>query len=76
MSAIGSATSGLSAASAVRTAVQISVPRNQTAAPAAPSDFMLEAAVQRVATLLYIRSRFEVPPDVIDMGGGLFNVVI
>jgi len=29
-----------------------------------------------VATILYMRSRFEVPPDVMDMGGGLFNVVV
>jgi hypothetical protein len=59
-----------------RTAVQIAVPQTQTQTQQAPSDFMLEAAVQRVATLLYLRSRFEVPPDVIDMGGGLFNVVV
>jgi hypothetical protein len=78
MSAVGSATSALGSVGAVRTAIQIAVPQTQTQAQAqqSPSDFMLEAAVQRVATLLYMRSRFEVPPDVIDMGGGVFNVVV
>jgi len=60
---------------AARTAIQIAVP-SVTDKAGPTSDFMLEAAVQRVATLLYIRSRFEVPPDVVDMGGGLFNVVV
>lgn len=58
-----------------RTAIQIAVPPANPG-PIAPTNLDLEAAVQRVATLLYMRSRCEVPPDVIDMGGGLFNVVV
>ena len=56
------------------TAIQIAVPLQM--GQSTTSDVDLEAAVHRVATLLYIRSRFEVPSDVIDMGGGLFNVVV
>lgn len=74
MSTIGSATSVMSSVGAARTAVQIAVPANT--GEAATSDAMLEAAVQRVATMLYLRSRFEVPPDVRDMGGGVFNVLV
>jgi hypothetical protein len=76
MSAIGSITSAPTSVGPIRTAVQIAVPQAQIQTQQSPSDFMLEAAVQRVATLLYMRSRFEVPPDVIDMGGGVFNVVV
>lgn len=75
MSSVGSATSALSSTGATRTAVQIAVPTVEQT-PKNSSDLMLEAAVQRVATILYMRSRFEVPPDVVDMGGGLFNVVV
>lgn len=74
MSTVGNVTSALNMVGAPRSAVQIAVP--QTQPQGTTSDFMLEAAVQRVATMLYMRSRFEVPPDVIDMGGGLFNVVV
>lgn len=56
-----------------RTSVQIAVP-NPSQMPT--SDAMLEAAVQRVATLLYLRSHLEAPPQALDMGGGVFNVVV
>ena len=74
MSAVGSATSVMSSVGAVRTAIQIAVPTVPSEGNS--SDMMLEAAVQRVATLLYMRSHLEVPPDVTDMGGGLFNVLV
>ena len=74
MSAIGSATSITSSAGALRSAVQIAVPMNPS--QAATSDPTLEAAIQRVASMLYFRSHLEVPPDVTDMGGGLFNVLV
>lgn len=74
MSTVGSVTSAMSTVGAARTAVQIAVPKPTI--DTNPSDVMLEAAVQRVASILYMRSRFEVPPDVVDMGGGLFNVVV
>jgi hypothetical protein len=74
MSTVGNVTSAVNPVGAVRTAVQIAVPT--TPIQGNSSDIMLEAAVQRVATILYMRSRFEVPPDVMDMGGGLFNVVV
>jgi hypothetical protein len=74
MSSIGSISPVMSAMGAGRTAVQISVPTST--GPISSANIDLEAAVRRVATILYMRSRTEVPPDVIDMGGGLFNVVV
>lgn len=74
MDTVGSATSALSSVGAPRTAVQIALPTPKVSQTT--SDAMLEAAVQRVATILYMRSRFEVPPDVRDMGGGVFNVLV
>ena len=59
---------------AARTAIQIAVPIMQTSGTT--GDITLEAAIQRVATQLYMRAHMDVPPDVIDMGGGLFNVVV
>ena len=75
MSTVGSATSVMAPSGTPRSAVQIAVPTMQQS-QGAPTDFMLEAAVQRVSTLLYMRSHLEAPPDVIDMGGGLFNVKV
>lgn len=57
-----------------RTSVQIAVPTNPDQLQT--SDAMLEAAVQRVATLLYIRAHCTTPPKALDMGGGIFNVVV
>ncbi len=75
MSTVGSATSVMASVGAPRSAIQIAVPA-MSPSQGAPTDFMLEAAVRRVSTLLYMRSHLEVPPDVIDMGGGLFNVTV
>jgi hypothetical protein len=75
MSSVGNISAMSSAIGAGRMAVQIAVPPID-ASPAAPANLDLEAAVQRVSTLLYMRSHCEVPPDVIDMGGGVFNVVV
>lgn len=74
MNTVGSATSVMASAAAGRTAIQIAVPR--VPSEGSSSNFMLEAAIQQVATLLYMRSHFEVPPNVTDMGGGVFNVVV
>lgn len=40
------------------------------------NDFQLEAAVQRLAMILYLRAHFDVPPSVTDVGGGIFNVLV
>ena len=74
MSTVGSATSVLPTVTASRTSVQIAVPLHPDQMKT--SDVMLEAAVRRVATLLYMRAHYEIPPDAIDMGGGVFNVVV
>jgi hypothetical protein len=74
MSELGSTTSVMATAGATRTAIQISVPILPS--ESVSSDPALEAAVQRVATLLYMRSHLDVPPDVTDMGGGVFNVLV
>ena len=74
MSTVGSATSVMASVGAGRTSVQIAVPMNPSQLPT--SDAMLEAAVQHVATLLYLRSHLEAPPQALDMGGGVFNVVV
>lgn len=72
MSEIGSATAV--SAGATRTAIQIAVPLSLPQADT--TDTNLEAAVQRVASLLYFRSHLEMPPDVTDLGGGVFNVLV
>jgi hypothetical protein len=74
MSTVDYATAVTNSVSASRTAVQIAVPLNQPQGTTADAD--LEAAVNRVATLLYMRSHLDVPPDVTDMGGGIFNVLV
>jgi hypothetical protein len=56
------------------TNVQISIPSPQDLASL--DNAMLEAAVQRVAMILYMRAHFEVPPSVRSLGGGIFNVVV
>ncbi|GAA0525916.1 hypothetical protein GCM10008941_01590 [Rhizomicrobium palustre] len=58
---------------ALRTSVQIAVPNPNQLQITDPN---LEAAIQRVATELYMRAHCEVPPDVTDMGGGIFNVIV
>jgi hypothetical protein len=64
----------MASASAGRTSVQIAVPTNPSQMPT--SDAMLEAAVQRVATMLYLRAHCQTPPDALDLGGGVFNVLV
>ncbi len=39
-------------------------------------DAQLEAAVQRVAAILYMRAHLQVPPSATDVGGGIFNVLV
>lgn len=56
------------------TNVQITIPSPQDLASL--DNAMLEAAVQRVAMILYLRAHFEVPPSVTSLGGGIFNVVV
>jgi len=74
MSTVDYASAVTNSVSASRTAIQIAVPLNQP--QDTTSDAELEAAVHRVATLLYMRSHLDVPPDVTDMGGGVFNVLV
>ncbi len=40
------------------------------------SDATLEAAVQRVSTMLYLRAHLLTPPTAIDMGDGVFNILV
>lgn len=56
------------------TNVQITIPSPQDLESL--DNAMLEAAVQRVAMILYMRAHFEVPPSVTSLGGGIFNVVV
>lgn len=74
MSTVDNATAVTNSIGASRTAIQIAVPFDQP--QGTTPDAMLEAAVHRVATLLYMRSHLDVPPDVTDMGGGIFNVLV
>ena len=74
MSTVDYATAVTNSIGASRTAVQIAVPLTQP--QGTTPDAALEAAVHRVATLLYMRSHLECPPDVTDMGGGIFNVLV
>ena len=74
MSTVDNAIAAMNSVGAPRTAIQIAVPMNQP--QGTTPDAALEAAVNRVATLLYMRSHLDVPPDVIDMGGGIFNVLV
>lgn len=75
MSTVGSATSVYNAVGEIRSSVQIAIPPPQIA-PVSMSDAQLEAAVRRVAMILYLRAHFEVPPSVTDVGGGIFNVLV
>ncbi len=63
-----------SALSSPSTSVQITIPSPQDLESL--NNAMLEAAVQRVAMILYMRAHFEVPPSVTSLGGGIFNVVV
>jgi hypothetical protein len=74
MSTVSATPSVIASVGAGRTSVQIAVPTNP--APETTSDFMLEAAVRRVATMLYLRAHCDAPPKATDMGGGIFNVVV
>jgi hypothetical protein len=75
MSTIGSTTSEMASGGTSRSAIQIAVP-TIVQSLGSSSDPKLEAAVRRVSALLYSRSHLETPPDVTDMGGGLFNVLV
>ena len=74
MSTVDSTTAVTNTVGAGRTAIQIAVPLIQPQGET--PDAALEAAVHRVATLLYMRSHLDTPPDVTDMGGGVFNVLV
>jgi hypothetical protein len=56
-----------------RRSVQIAVP-NPSQLPT--SDVVLEAAIRRIAMMLYVQSHCTNPPKAQDMGGGLFNVLV
>lgn len=75
MSTVGSATSGYTAAGGARANIQIALPPPD-AGVKSMSEAQLEAAVQRVAQILYMRAHFEVPPSVTSLGGGIFNVLV
>lgn len=74
MSTVGSATSGYTSVGGMRTSVQIALPPPHQVQTM--SDAQLQAAVNRVAMILYMRAHFEVPPSVTSLGGGLFNVLV
>lgn len=74
MSTVDNTSSVLASVGAGRTSVQIAVPTNP--ADIKSSDAMLEAAIQRVSTMLYLRAHCLTPPEATDMGGGVFNVVV
>jgi hypothetical protein len=74
MSTVGSATSAPTAIGGSGASVQIVLPSPE--AVHSMNDFQLEAAVQRVAMILYLRAHYDVPPSVIDVGGGIFNVLV
>ena len=74
MSNVGSATSVCTPTGGSSTSVQIALPLPQVVH--SMNDFQLEAAVQRVAMILYLRAHYDVPPSVTDVGGGIFNVLV
>lgn len=74
MSTVAPTTSVMAQLGGGRTSVQIAVPTDPNQLKT--SDAALEAAVQRVATLLYMRSHCDAPPKALDMGGGVFNVLV
>lgn len=75
MSTVANATNGYSAAGGAKSSLQIALPPPNVA-PKSMSEAQLDAAVQRVAMILYMRAHFEVPPSVTSLGGGIFNVVV
>lgn len=74
MTTVGTATSGYTAVGPASSSIQISLPPPQEVMTF--KDAQLEAAVQRVAQILYMRAHFQVPPSVTDVGGGIFNVIV
>jgi len=74
MSTVGSTSSVLASVGGARTSVQIAVPSNP--ADVKTTDVNLEAAIQRVSTMLYLRSHCLAPPSATDMGGGVFNILV
>ncbi|MDR3528674.1 MAG: hypothetical protein P4L57_15495, partial [Rhizomicrobium sp.] len=74
MSTVGSTSSVLASVGATRTSVQIAVPADPTELRS--TDGSLEAAVQRVSTMLYLRAHVWTPPSAVDMGGGVFNILV
>jgi hypothetical protein len=74
MSTVGSATSGYTSIGDNRTSVQIALPPPSTVQTM--GDAELQAAVNRVAMILYMRAHFEMPPSVTALGGGIFDVLV
>lgn len=75
MSTVSSATSGYASAGGARASIQIALPPPD-ATVKSMSEAELDAAVQRVAQILYMRAHFEVPTSVTALGGGIFNVLV
>ena len=74
MTTVGSATSGYASVGGAGATVQIALPSPQEMMTF--KDAQLEAAVQRVAAILYMRAHLQVPPSATDVGGGIFNVLV
>jgi hypothetical protein len=74
MSTVGSTSSVPASVGVSRTSIQIAVPINP--AEMKSTDANLEAAIQRVSTMLYLRSHCLAPPSATDMGGGVFNILV
>jgi hypothetical protein len=74
MSSVGSATTGNITPSTGGASIQIALPSPQVVETF--DNAQLEAAVQRVAQILYMRAHYEVPPSVLDVGGGIFDVLV
>ncbi len=74
MSTVGSVTSGYTSVGTSRANVQIALPPPSTVTTM--SDAALQAAVNRVAMILYMRAHFEMPPSATALGGGIFNVLV
>jgi hypothetical protein len=74
MSTVDNTSSVLASVGASRTSVQIAVPLNPSELKS--TDATLEAAIQRVSTMLYLRAHCLAPPSATDMGGGVFNILV
>ena len=74
MSTVGSATTGNITAGTGGASVQIALPSPEDLKTF--NNVQLEAAVQRVAQILYMRAHYEIPPSVLDVGGGIFDVLV